>query len=66
MRYVSPLASHLNQAALLNKSGIPDSHYSEAELNRTAYSKVKYVFTNLSNNLLALAQQQVFCFKCIF
>lgn len=48
------------------KSDIPDFHYSGAELNHTAYSRMKYVLTNLRNKLLALAQQPIFCFKCIF
>ena len=67
MKYFSPLALHLNQAAFLDKSDIPDFHYStKAQLNHAAYSKMKYVLTNLSNKLLPPAQQPVFCFKCIF
>ena len=66
MRYFSPLALHLNQAAFLDKSDIPDFHFSEAQLNHAAYSKMKYVLTNLSNKLLAPAQQLLFCFRCIF
>ncbi len=65
MRNFSPLESHLNQAAFLDKSDIPDFHYSEAGLNHTAYSEMKYVRTDLSNKLSAPAQRPIFCFKCI-
>lgn len=66
MTNLSPLAMCLNQTAFLDKSDIPGFHYSEAELNLTAYSEMKYVLTNLSNKLLPLSQQIIFCFKCIF